>query len=286
MPPTATGVSSWLSSLSQRHVLTRKEQSVADSLAAHPRLGSYGSIREVAEKSNVSIGTVTRASKSLGFMGWPALQEELRAIYISSLSAAEIAEHRSHGQDRPAYAWLTRDRDNINSFMKACDLEQLRRCAQLIQKSRRAFVVGLGSYNGVGYALAHSAWLHGYDVRLLSEEMQVVNTIAQLGPDDLVIIMSFWRLYEVTFQTIRACNEQSVPIILLSENLTHDIEEQCTEVIRVPSEAVGFQTSLSTVVSVVQAIIAELIALDPDRAKDAIARTEKRWEQFGLLRSY
>lgn len=285
-PEQSLGVTNWLNDLSQQHHLTKKSLAVFRALASHPRLSSYGSIRAVAEKASVSIGTVTRTAQSVGFAGWPALQKELRTIYISSLSALEISEQRRHEQGSISYAYLNRDRDNLNAFIKSVDLAQLKRVAQAIAKQRRTFIVAVGSYNGIGHILAHSASLHGYDVRLLTEEAQIINWISQLEPTDLVITISFWRLYKTSFDVIQVCSENGVPVILITENVTREIEEKCIETVHVPSEAIGFSPSMTTVASVSHAIVAELGALDPERSQLALERSERSWKSFGLMHQY
>lgn len=280
------GVADWLDQLASRQQLTRKSHTVLQSLSANPRLASFGSVREVAEKANVSIGTVTRTAQALGFVGWPALQEELRTLYLASLSASETVHSRNGGQDRPAYASLSRDRDNINSFMGSVDLDQLTRVARAIASSRRTFIVAIGSFNGVGQVLAHNAWLHGYDVRLLAEEAQIVNTVSLAEPEDLVIVISFWRFYESSYQTIQACNANGVPVVLLTETVTRSFEQQCSECIRIPTESIGFSPSLTAAVAVVHAIIAELMAIDPERSTQMIERADREWARFHLVHRF
>lgn len=281
-----SAVTDWLEGLAETHPLTRQARSVVRTLVANQRLASYSSIREIANVANVSIGTVTRTAQALGFAGWPALQEELRALYLSSLSATEVAAHRTGTQDRPSYASITRDRDNLNTLVKSIDLDQLVRVAGMIAAANRTFIVATGSFNGIGQILAHTGWLHGYDVRLLSEEAQVVNTIANAREDDLVIVISFWRLYESSFQAIQSCHEAGRQVVLLTETVTREIEEQCTECIRVPSEGTGFAPSLTSATAVIHGIVAELIALNPERATELLRNAEREWERFQLMHRY
>lgn len=285
-PEQSLGVTNWLNDLTQRHQLTKKSLAVLRALAAYPRLSSYGSIRDVAEKASVSIGTVTRAAQSVDFAGWPALQMELRTRYIASLSALEISAQRRSDQGGSAFAYLSRDLENLNTFIKNADLAQLKRVAEAIAKQRRTFIVAVGSYNGIGHILAHSASLHGYDVRLLSEEAQIINWVSQLGPDDLLITLSFWRLYKTSFDVINLCHENGVPVVLIAENVTREIEDRCLETVHVPSEAIGFSPSMTTVASVSHAIVAELDALDPARSQRALEQAESSWNTFGLLHKY
>lgn len=279
-------VSNWLDDLVEEHQLSRKAYSVVRALAANPRLASYGSIRALAEKAAVSIGTVTRAAQALGFAGWPALQEELRARYLSSLSATEVAEHRKGGQESPAYASLIRDQDNINTLVRSVDVDQISNTAAEIARARRTFITATGSFNGLGKILEHTARLHGYDVDLLTEQAQVPNTLASIGSEDLVIVISFWRLYESSYQTIQSCHSRGIPVVLLTETVPRDLEQQCTECIRIPTEGTGFSPSLTSATALVHAIVAELIALDPERSTRMIENAEREWERFQLMHRY
>lgn len=276
-------VTSWLNHLVDEHPVTPQGRSVVRSLDANPRLASYGSIREVAQAASVSIGTVTRTAQALGFAGWPALQEELRAIYLGSLSATEVAAHRQGTQSSASYASLARDRDNLNMLIRTVDLEQLKRIARRIAEARRTFIVATGSFNGLGQIFAHQAWLYGYDVRLLTEEAQVVNTIAHLEQDDLVIVISFWRIYESAYQTIQARFEAGSPAIFISETIPRELEERCSECVRVPTESVGFSPSLTSTTAVIHGIAAELADMDPERTNRLLAHAETEWERFKLM---
>jgi DNA-binding MurR/RpiR family transcriptional regulator len=259
---------------------------VVRALEAHPRLASYGSVREVAEKAGVSIGTVSRAAKALGFLGWGALQQEFRARYLSSLSATGLAAQRQSGEQQPALASITRDQLNLAAALHSVDPEQLARTARRLSESRRIIVLGRGSYAGVGMILAHGCSLNGYDARLIMDEAQVPNTIASLNSDDLVVVISFWRFYESAYHAIQACAARSIPTVLLTETVTREIEEQCTECIKVSAEGIGFSPSLTSATAVVHGLIAELVALDPGRATESIEQAETEWDRFGLFRRF
>lgn len=279
-------VSQWLRELTEANPLSRKALAVTRALASNPRRASYGSIREIAEKAGVSIGTVTRAAQALGFAGWPALQEELRARYLSSLSATEVAAQRQGGQDTPSYASLIRDRDNMSALVKSVDPAQLARTAAAIARSRHTYIIATGSFNGLGQILAHTARLHGYDAHLLTEEAQIPNTLAISSRQDLVIVISFWRLYASAYHSIEACHERGIPVILITETVPREVEDLCTEVIRVPVEGIGFSPSLTTATALLQGLVAELIALDPERSTRMIESAEREWDRFKLMHRY
>ncbi|WP_035282506.1 MurR/RpiR family transcriptional regulator [Brevibacterium album] len=276
----AHGVEGWLQGLAAGRKVSKKIAAVLHTISVNPRLASYGSVGVVAEKAGVSISTITRTAQSMGFAGWPSFQDELRAVYISSLSVAEISAHRQGTEARPAREWVMRDRDNLSAFANSADFAKLARVARHIAESERTFVVGRGSYSGIGQVLSHSAELYGYDVRPLVESAQVSNAIAHLRAGDLVIVINFWRVYSQTKAIVDSCAERGRSVILFGENIPREIEERCLEVVRIPTEAVGFTPSLTVVTSAVHAVVAELQSIDEDASGRAVEDAEKEWGRF------
>jgi DNA-binding MurR/RpiR family transcriptional regulator len=100
------------------------------------------------------------------------------------------------------------------------------------------------------------------------------------------VVISFWRFYESAYHAIQACAARSIPTVLLTETVTREIEEQCTECIKVSAEGIGFSPSLTSATAVVHGLIAELVALDPGRATESIEQAETEWDRFGLFRRF
>src|SRR4051794_22967780 len=188
----------WLRSRLPERGLRPKSAAVLEVLVSQPRRASFGSTAELAQLAGVNVATVTRTAQALGFAGWPALQQELRARYISSLSAPQVAEeHR--GVDSPGSASLRRDLDSLALLNRRFDEGVLREVARAIAAARRTLVIADGSYAAVGIALAHNARLAGYDVHAVTAgDAELANQTAKLTSDDVLVAISFWRLYEST----------------------------------------------------------------------------------------
>ena len=279
-------VSQWIESLAAKTPLSGKGLAVINVLGSQPRMASYASVREIAASASLSSGTVTRTAQALGFTGWPSLQAELRTQYLASLSAVELAEERVGDSQLPAFASLTRDRDNLSVYSRLVDLSQLRRVAVAMTSAQHTYVVSGGSFLGVGQILAHGAQLHGYDVRLLSEPAQMANTLSTVTSDDVVFGISFWRLYESTVKALEAASERSTSVFLLTDAVSRNLEKVTDEIITIPAEGAGFSPSLTIATAVVQALVAEMAAVAPAHTARAISRAEEEWGRFNLMHRY
>ncbi|GAA1576837.1 MurR/RpiR family transcriptional regulator [Dactylosporangium maewongense] len=277
------GLSGWLESRTPREGLSAKVAKVVQVLTTHPRSASYIGAAEVAERAGVNIATVTRTAQKLGFAGWPALQQELRARFLLSLSLPEVAA--AHGQltGSPATASVQQDLDALVVLSRAQDVEVFSSVVHAIAHSRQTLVVALGSYAAVGKALAHNVRLMGYPALLLDEPTTMANTLAGVGPGDVVVAVSFWRMYRSTVQAAELARAREATVCAITDTISSPLAAYAHHLLLTPAESVSFFPSLTAGVSVAQALCAELASLDPERTRRTIATAEETWDYFGLM---
>ncbi|MCP3425203.1 MurR/RpiR family transcriptional regulator [Rothia sp. AR01] len=263
--------------------MTQKGRLVLGAVRAHPRVTAFSSSREVAQLSGVNIGTVTRAAQSLGYSGWADLQQEFRAKYLASLSASEVAAEHELQETSPQSS-LTQDRATLSWIDNPKTTENISRIAEMIARSNRTAVVAQGSYASVGIALSHNCSIAGYDVSLLTDQAQMANFIPKLSENDLVIAINSWRLYSSTHTTLEIAHEKGVPSVLMTDSASSDIQGLASIFLSIPSESAGFFPSMVGSISVAQAIVVDLVGIDPQRSQQSIRASEYGWGKFGLMR--
>jgi DNA-binding MurR/RpiR family transcriptional regulator len=276
------GFEDWLRDRVPERGLRSKAAAVLEVLLSQPRRASFGSTVELAQLAGVNTATVTRTAQALGFAGWPALQQELRARYLSSLSAPEVAaEH--HGVRSPGSASLRRDLDSMALLSRRFDEAPVRTIAEAVAAARRTIVVADGSFAAVGVAFAHNARLAGYDVVVASGDAGLANAIAASGSGDVLIAISFWRLYESTVLAASEARSRGVRVFAVTDVASPALAAAAEEMVMVPAEGVAFFPSLTAGIAVVQAIVAQLAAVDPARTSASIEAAEHMWSRFGLM---
>jgi DNA-binding MurR/RpiR family transcriptional regulator len=279
----ADGFEDWLRDRVPERGLRPKAAAVLEVLLSQPRRASFGSTTDLAQLAGVNIATVTRTAQALGFAGWPALQQELRARYLSSLSAPQVAaEH--HGAGTPSTRSLRRDLDSLALLNRRLDEAVILTIAEAMAGARRTLIIADGSYAAVGLALSHNARLAGYDVAPVpSGDAELANAIASIGPRDVLIAISFWRLYESTVLAANEARSRGVRVFAVTDAASPALAGAAEKVVMVPAEGVAFFPSLTAGMAVAQAVVAQLAALDPARTSASIERAEAMWSKFGLL---
>ncbi|MEV0347890.1 MurR/RpiR family transcriptional regulator [Nonomuraea sp. NPDC050680] len=273
----------WLRERVPERGLRPKAAALLEVLLSQPRRASFASAAELAQLAGVNVATVTRTAQALGFAGWPALQQELRARYLSSLSAPQVAAEHS-GAGSPSSRSLRRDLDSLALLNRRLDEGVLRTIAEAVAAAGRTVIVADGSYAAVGMALAHNARLAGYPVAAVtSGDAELANSVAAIGPGDVLIAISFWRLYESTVLAANEARARGVRVFALTDAASPALANAAEEVVMVPAEGVAFFPSLTAGMAVAQALVTQLATVDPARTSASIETAEGMWSKFGLL---
>ncbi len=275
----------WVAALSDRAPSKGASRGVVTVMMHQPEYASYASAREIAEIADISVGGVTRGAQGLGFSGWPALREELRARYLTSLSQSEIAAQHERGSSRSGVE------DSLDADQRALSLTARREQAAVISSAvaefagaRLRLAIGGGSYWCVAQILALNASLAGYPTNSPSEGAGVVNAVARLGPADFVVAVGFWRVYESTIDAITAARERGARVLVITDHHTSPLAQAANHVVTASAEGGAFFPSMTPAVAVVNAFCAELGRVDAAYTRAAVAEAEAAWTRAGLLR--
>ncbi|WP_027927384.1 MurR/RpiR family transcriptional regulator [Amycolatopsis benzoatilytica] len=276
------GFESWLRGRVPERGLRTKGASVLEVLLTQPRRASYSSAAEAADLAGVNVATVSRTAQALGFRGWSDLQHELRARYLSSLSAPDVAAAQRTDGDLGT-ASLGRDLESLALLARRLDETQIRVIADAIAHTRRTLVVANGSYVAVGSALGHNVRLAGYDATVVRDDADLANHLSRIEPGDVLVAISFWRLYQSTVTAAEEAHSRGARVFVLTDAASPALAAAAEQVVLIPAEGVAFFPSLVPGLAVAQAIVAHLSALDPERTRASIEAAEAQWSRFGLM---
>lgn len=276
------GFETWLRGRVPKRGLRSKGAAVLEVLLTRPRLVSYSSSAEAAELAGVNVATVTRTAQALGFSGWSDLQRELRARYLSSLSAPEVAAVQ-HLPGEPGAASLRRDLESMAVLNRRLDQQLIRTIAEAIAAARRVLITANGSYAAIGLALRHNVRLAGYEASLAHDDADLANSVSRIEQGDVLVAISFWRLYQSTVTAAEEARRRGARVFVLTDAASPALAAAAERVVLIPAEGVAFFPSLAPGLAVAQAVAAQLSTVDPERTRRSIEAAETQWSGFGLL---
>nr|WP_042187411.1 MurR/RpiR family transcriptional regulator [Kibdelosporangium sp. MJ126-NF4]CEL18062.1 transcriptional regulator, RpiR family [Kibdelosporangium sp. MJ126-NF4]CTQ90709.1 transcriptional regulator, RpiR family [Kibdelosporangium sp. MJ126-NF4] len=275
------GFEIWLRGRVPERGLSAKGTAVLEVLLSHPRRASFSSAAEAAELAGVNVATVSRTAQALGFGGWSQLRQQLRTHVLTALSAPEVAPTQ-HIEGEQGAASLRRDLESLAMLTRQLDERQIRATAEAIAQARKVLIVAHGSYVSVGSALGHNVRLAGYDATVVHDP-DLANAVSRIEPGDVLIAISFWRLYKNTVTAAEEAHRLGARVFVLSDAASPALAAVAEQVLVVPAEGVAFFPSLTSGLAVAQAIVAQLSTVNPVRTRRSIEAAESQWSHFGLM---
>src|SRR5229473_5507709 len=172
---------------------------------------------------------------------------------------------------------------DLNHIRRSLDRDKVKAFATLIAKSNRRLIIACGSFAGVGRILAHHAGVAGYRCEFYDDAVATANGLSDVSSDDVVIIIPFWRLYNVAITAGRQARERGATVCLLSDAAVSPVAKHAHHSLIVPSEGTSFFPALVPGLSVVEGICAELESVNVERARQGVRNAERQWQDFDLL---
>ncbi|GAB3547415.1 hypothetical protein GCM10027404_09440 [Arthrobacter tumbae] len=278
-----TQIAEWLDGLTLGRKVSPGIDAVLTILRTDAGRASFMSTQDLAARANVNVATVVRAAQFLGFSGWSALKSELRHRYLASLTAEKLLSERSNSSAGLAGSSFTNDVRNVTRLADSINPEQLTRAAAVLAAADRIIVLATGSYAGAGFQLAHIGQWMGRDIELhTASGTALVNRLRMLKPGDALVSCNLWRSSKFVLEVVRIAEARGIRIVAIADRQTA-VTDLAEEALLVPSEGVTFMPSTVAAVATVQALLAELSAVDPDRTMRALRDTEGLWGELDLV---
>jgi len=201
--------------------LSPAEARLAAHLTEHPDQWGFSPTTELATRLGVHRSTVVRFAQRLGFDGFPDLQETVRERYLRSVAGS--------GGDLPTVtpgldhhlavrSVYERELRNLRETYAKLDGAVLEATALDIARAKRVLVFG----RRFSYAIAlHTAYM----LRTLREGVRLapepggssLDTIFDLGPDDVAVLISMRRHSPEVQRALRILSDHRVPCTLITD---------------------------------------------------------------------
>ena len=262
--------------------LTKSQQRVVDALKRNPRLIPFADTAEVARYADVNNSTVVRAAQALGYRGWPDLQRELRARYLTMISSEEtLIEHGTYSS--PLHRALEQDIGNLRQAFDTNSQEEADAAIAALADAKQILVLGMGSFAGPASLLAHLGKVMGYDIRHENRGgVHLASALASFGEGDLIVHINLWRTQTQTQSAARAARALGAKVLAITDIRNGLTAADADHALIVPSEGVSFFQSITATTSLIYGLLAGMEAAHPDRSRESLRATQKLWHDLDI----
>ena len=269
-----------------RSEFSKGHKAIAAFLTEHRDKAAYMTALKLGQTVGVSESTVVRFAVELGYEGYPQMQRALRGILrgtLTSVQRIELGGHRLDGGDILKSVLLS-DLDNLRSTMDSIDKEAFANAVNAILDSHGVYIVGVRS------SAALAAFLHFY-LKLLfphthrvdeGADSDMLESVMRIGPDDVLIGISFPRYSRRTVQTMRYARDQGARVVALTDSARSPLCGITDINLLARSDMVSFVDSLVSPMAVINALIMALGSAKRGEISQTFERLERIWEQYNV----
>ena len=219
---------------------------IADALMSDPLLGALWGIEAMSERAEVSVGTVVRFAKRLGYKGFSEFRDALREACHTRSGDAELELMESPSDIFGTLAEVSRrDGENLQRLIQAVDHETLAAATHMLEEAHHRVILGRGVSHVMSLVLGFYLTQAGLPC-IAAIPSDFSTQVANLGPKDLLVVLSFSPYSRESVDSAMFAKECGIPVLAFSDRADSPLKSFADILIPVPSEDLLFSCSITT----------------------------------------
>lgn len=273
--------------------LSRMERQLADVILACPGELSGYSATELAGRAGVSKMTVSRLVRRLGYAGFEEARLAARhggdwgsPLFLLPPGGPPSAEGGMPPAAAlpPLEAHFQRSAEALAATARQTDPALLAQAARALADARRIWVCGArNSAFLAGYARWQFIQVRGEVHHLAAVGETMAETLADLGPGDLLVLVGIRRRPPAIVRLLHAVRERGIPTLLIADSHSALEGPAPPLTFRCETRSLAALDTHVAAMAVIHALAAELIPLTGEAGRARIRAIEDLHDQLGEL---
>jgi RpiR family carbohydrate utilization transcriptional regulator len=226
--------------------LSPKQQELIRPILEDPRSFLFLSIRALARKLHTDTATLLRATRRMGFSGYPDFRRYVHELTIAHATSLDsMLSSAGADSDIPVHVRdsLDQDQKTFLGLRNTLDTKQLARLAQRTWSARRVILLGGDLASALVFYLEHHLVMLGLPVFSATSPGRVVHLVRTAGKKDLVIAISFHRSLRQTVEGMRQAKAKGAYCVGITDTFVSPIARFAQECFIVSVETCHFGDS-------------------------------------------
>ena len=239
---------------------------------------------KLGETVDISESTVVRFAADIGYDGYPSMQKALQEMIrnkLTSVQRIEVSNDRLGDQDILATV-VQSDIEKLRISLDGIDREEFSRVVDAIVTAKNIYILGVRS------AAALSDFLTFYFNMIFSNVRQVKTTLAsemfeqllRVGPEDVVIGMSFPRYSTRTVRGMEFARDQGATVVAITDSELSPLYDTASLRLLAKSDMASFVDSLVAPLSIINALIVAVGRKRAAEVTETFERLESIWDEY------
>lgn len=266
--------------------LSKGQKLIADYITSNYDKAAFMTASKIGDLVGVSESTVVRFANTLGYDGYPSLQEELQELIKSKLTTVQrisMSEDDYSNKSIGVKKILKTDMDNIKETADEIDSEDFETVIDEILSAKRVYILGLRSSNTLAAYLGFYLGIILDDVTVVSLGISdIFEQLIRVNKEDLIIGISYPRYSRRTIDALKYVKEQGARIIGITDSYTSPIVKISDHTLYAKSNMVSFVDSLVAPMSLINALIVSIGMRLKSEASEYFGELEHIWEEYNI----
>jgi DNA-binding MurR/RpiR family transcriptional regulator len=266
---------------SKAESLTPSQKKLLDYILANDEEAVFLTVQELSNRVNVSVATVVRLAKALGYAGFPEFQQELRSLFRDKLTTVSRLQKAAQGktsEENVLVKVLQQDIENITETMNHVPSDDFRKFVDAINLAERVVIVGLRS--------AHSlAVFMGVALEFLQRDVWIArpgigdmwDRLFRIRNGDVVVGISFPRYTRETVRSLEYAKSRHIRTLAITDSLLSPLSRHADLVLTARCKMDSFVESFTAPLSLINAIVTAVGLCSKDPSLKALKRLEELW---------
>ena len=264
----------------------RVQKRLANFLVNHWAEIPFMSIEKIAEKSGVSMASITRFTRKFSCQGFYDFKNQAKNEHMKNV-VNPVERFFSIPSDFKGKKSLIKaarqDVKNINRLLATISEDTFRRLVDMIEKANRVFTFGIGISSIFSNLIAYTFNQIQKKTYSLDEgNIPVEEKIFFIEKNDLLIFSSFFPYSKSTAEFARLAHERGLTIVVFSDNEYSPLSGYASLIVKVPRENILFTTSISALTVLLNAIATEIALKKKETLSQSLKDMDRKLRAFYL----
>jgi len=244
------------------------------------------SIEKIAEKSGVSMASITRFTRKISCQGFYDFKNQVKSEHMKNI-ANPVERFFSIPNDVRGKKSLIKaarqDVKNINRLLATISEETFLRLVDMIEKANRVFTFGIGISSIFSNLIAYTFNQIEKKTHSLDEgNIPVEEKIFYIEKNELIIFSSFFPYSRCTAEFAKLAHERGLTIVLFTDNEYSPLSGYASLILKVPRENILFTTSISALTVLLNAIATEIALKKKEILSQSLKDMDRKLRAFYL----
>lgn len=265
--------------------LSKTHRKIADFLRKHYDQAVFMTARKLAERLQTSESTVVRFAVSIGFDGYPELQQNLRDNIKTILTTKQklttkLEPMSFEGSLRNSF---NRDVSDIRSTSEALQFSDVHDMAKAIQEAKRVYILGQRSSKIlVDYLHFYLSFLHTDVVSFHQNVGDFFDQVVGIEEGDVVVVISFPRYSSSTIHMAEILKKQGIKIYAITDSAQAPITNYAELSIFASYSIDSFIDSHVAPMALINALVTAIAYDNLESATEKFQKLEEIWEEYSV----